>query len=165
MHNNIFYRNGQLRNKHDIAAVSSPLGLREKFSTCIHEHKKVKRRKKKYERFDSVLLPLPLYEGERVKSCVSVADKQLRDLMKEKHIPTSYVEETEIEVLKREYYNLGMPSSKKSYSVHKQQKEKDVEFIKGFLWLNVDLLHLFPHFVITSSRKSKKEKETRCTSC
>lgn len=111
--------------------MSSPLGLREKFSTCIHDHKKVKRRKKKYERFDSVLLPLPLYEGERVKSCVSVADKQVRDLMKEKHIPTSYVEETEIEVLKREYYNLGMPSSKKSYSVHKQHKEKDVEFIKG----------------------------------
>lgn len=123
-----FYRNGQLVNRHDITAVSSPLGLREKFSTCIHEQKKKKRTKhKKYERFDSILLPLPLYEGE-IKNRLRETNKQFKQLMKEKNIPTSYLEEIGRKVLKKEYLS-AFPSVR--YIVHEQ--EKGVEIIKGFI--------------------------------
>lgn len=129
MHN--INRNGQLINKHDITAVSSPLGLKEKFSTCFHNHKKTKKPKRKYERFDSILLPLPLYEGEIGKVANTKSNKELKDLMREKNIPTSYLEESGREVPKREYYSTGIPSAY-SRSVDKLKKNKDVEFIKGF---------------------------------
>lgn len=121
--------------------MSSPLGLKEKFSTCFHTHKKSKKPKRKYERFDSILLPLPLYEGEIGKVVKRKSDKQLKDLMREKNIPTSYLEESGREVNKREYYSTGIPSAY-SHSVEKLRKNKDVEFIKGFL-LPLFLLYNF----------------------
>lgn len=81
-----------------------------------------------------MLLPLPLYmyEGNVKKGYAKKSDKQLKKLIKEKHIPTSYVEETGKEVSKKEYHSISMPSVKKSYSVP-TQPQKDVEFIKGFV--------------------------------
>lgn len=108
--------------------MSSPLGLKEKFSTCIHENKKTRRPKRRYERFDSILLPLPLYEGE-IRKGARKSDRQLKELLKEKHIPTSYLEEIEKRIPKKEYYSTGIPSVY-SYTTGKG-KQIEVKVIKG----------------------------------
>lgn len=126
----LFNRNGQLINKHDITVVSSPVGYKEKFDTCIPEIKKSNKPKRRYERHESILLPLRLYESQLAKD-IPKSTRQLKEVMREKNIPTSYIEEIERKIPKREYYSSGLPSSF-SYSLGKDKlNDTPIEVIKG----------------------------------
>lgn len=143
-------------------ATSSPLGLKEKFSTCTHKHKKSKKPKRKYERFESLLLPLPLYEGELGRIASRKSDRQLKDLIKEKNIPTSYLEESGREIAKKEYYTTSIPSAY-SRSMSKLKQSTEVEFIKGcrpllFLSCNSFLSSTAPRIVIIQKDEDEPPK-------